>query len=42
MSNELGRLVQENDAGLKANNCVESIHHRDVPNDRNVTYAKFV
>ena len=39
MSNELGILSQGNDTGVKANNCVDFIHHRDLPNDIKVTYA---
>ena len=42
MSNELGIPAQVNDAGVKSNNCVDFIYHQCVPNDRNVTHAKFV
>ena len=42
MSNELGGLAQGNNAGFKANGCVDFIHHWDVPNDRKFTYANFV
>ena len=42
MSNELGGLAQGNYVGVKANNCVDFIHHQDVANDRKVAYANFV
>ena len=42
MSNELGGLAQRNYVGVKANNCVDFIHHQDVANDRKVAYANFV
>ena len=42
MSNELGRLAQGNDVGVKENDWVDLIHHQDVPNDGKVTYANFV
>ena len=28
--------------GFKSNDCGDFIHHRDVPNDRKVIYAKFM
>ena len=40
MSNELGRLAQWNDVGVKSKDCVNFIHHLDVPNDIKVAYAK--
>ena len=42
MSNELGRLEQGNDAGVKANNCVKFIHHRYVTNNRKFAYENFL
>ena len=42
INNELGRLAQGNNAGVRANDYIDFIHHRDVPNDRNITYANFV
>ena len=42
MSNELGRVAQGNDAGVKFTDCVEYISYNDVPKDRKVTYASFV
>ena len=42
MSNELGIFAQGNDAGVKSKDCVDFIHHQDIPNDRNPTYANFV
>ena len=42
ISNELGRLAQGNNALIKDNDCVNFTHPQDVPNDRKVTYAKFV
>ena len=42
VSNELVRLSQVNDAGVKANGCVNFIHHQDVPNNRKVTYTNFL
>ena len=41
-SNELVISAQGNDAGVKANDCVDFIHHQDVTNDRKVTYENFV
>ena len=42
MSNELSRLAQGKNYAVKANNCVDFIHHQDFPNDRKVAYEKFV
>ena len=42
MSNELCILSQGKDEGFKVNNCVDFIHHRDVPNYIKVTYENFV
>ena len=42
MSNELGRLAQGNDAGVKSNDCIDFIHNWDVPNYRKATYENFV
>ena len=42
MSNEMGRLSQGNDVGVKANDCVYFIHHQYFPNNRNITYENFV
>ena len=42
MSNELCILSQGKDEGFKVNNCIDFIHHRDVPNYIKVTYENFV
>ena len=42
MSNELGRIVQGNNSNVKYADCVEYIHHHEVPKGRKVTYANFV
>ena len=42
MSNKLVILAQGNNTIVKANNCVDFIHHPYVPNDRKVTYENFV
>ena len=42
MINELGRLSQGNDSGVKANDRVKFMHHREVTTDRKVTYEKTV
>ena len=42
MSNELGRLVQGNDAGVQSTDCMEFIYKHEVPDGRKVTYANFV
>ena len=42
MSNELVILAQGNNSGVKSNDCIDFIHHQDVPNDRKVAYENFV
>jgi hypothetical protein len=42
MSNELGRLAQGNDVGIKATDTIDFIYKNEIPNDRKVTYANFV
>ena len=42
LSNELGRLLQGNDAGVKSTDCMEFISKHEIPEGRKVTYANFV
>lgn len=42
LSNDWGRLAQENDYGVKGTDTIQFIHKRDVPHDKKVTYASFV
>ena len=41
MSNELGRLTQGNDFGVKHTNTMQFIHKHEVPRGKKVTYANF-
>ena len=42
LSNELGRLSQGNNFGVKFNDCMHFVHHHEVPSGKKVTYASFV
>ena len=42
MSNELGRLAQGNDRGIKATDTIDFIHKEEVPITAKVAYANFV
>ena len=42
LSNELGRLLKGNDAGVSHTDSIEFIHYDNVPSDKKVTYANFV
>ena len=42
LSNELGRLTQSNDAGVRCTDAMDFIYHHEVPQGANVTYANFV
>ena len=42
LSNELGRLAQGNDNNVVPTDCIDFIHHHEVPQGRKVTYANFV
>ena len=42
LSNEIGRLVQGNDNGVKSTDCMEFIFKHEVPERKKVTYANFV
>ena len=42
MSNELGRLTQWNNHGVKATDTMDFIKQEDVPKNSKVTYANFV
>ena len=42
MSNELGRLVQDNIYGVKVTNQIDVIFKYDVPTNQSITYTNFV
>ena len=42
LSNEIGRLTQGNDFGIKFTDCMTFIHHSQIPVGKKVTYANFV
>ena len=42
LSNELGRLTQGNNFGIKFTDCIQFISHHEVPPKRKATYAIFV
>ena len=41
LSNELGRLAQGNDAGVRSTDAIDFIFHYEVPHGSKVTYANF-
>ena len=41
MSNELGRLAQGNDHGVKHTDTIKLINKTEVPKEKKVTYANF-
>ena len=42
LSNEIGRLTKENDAGVSWTNTMVLIHKFEVPTSKKVTYCSFV
>ena len=42
MSNEIGRLAQGNDRGVKLTDTIDFIFKNEMPTDKIVTYANFV
>ena len=42
LSNELGRLLKGNDAGVSSTDSIDFIYFSEVPSDKKVTYANFV
>lgn len=42
LSNEWGRLAQDNDTGVKHTDTIQFIAKEDVPMENKVTYASFV
>ena len=42
LSNELGRLAQGNEHGVKATDTIDFIFKSDVPANQSITYANFV
>ena len=42
LSNEWGRLAQGNKYGVQAQDAIDFIFKKDVPSDRDITYAQFI